>query len=109
MRKKSLNALISMGLSSSLRGFGYIADAMELYEQKGSSYTNMAALYDILANKYGVQWESVMDDISYAIDYVHKHGNGGQVVKYFGFMPKSVGNFLAMMFGRLQEEMHEGC
>ena len=38
MRDKAIEALISMGIPMTQKGFTFIADAMELYEENGQVY-----------------------------------------------------------------------
>lgn len=111
MREKAINALTEMGAHLSLssgnkamNGFVYIVFIMQLYEENGCYFSNMRSCFEIVAKRNGTTWENVMVCVNEAIGNLFENGNGAAVVKYLGFMPKTSGNFLAMMYQRLKEE-----
>ena len=112
MREKAINALLEMGASTSvslrdanpLDGFIYIVHIMEIYEEHGAYFTNMRMCFEMVARRSNTTWENVMCCVNSAIENLLENGNGSAVVKYLGFMPKTSGNFLAMMYQRLKED-----
>lgn len=101
MRDKAIKALISMGIPMTHKGFGYIADAMELYEENGQVMTNMALVYNRIAKKNEVSWQVVEKDIRYAFSYAFDKGVPDKVAYYIGVTPQSNGNRLAILYYRL--------
>jgi hypothetical protein len=104
MALKTVEALIEMGVSSSLIGIGYIKSAMELYDKHGAPFTNMKLVYFKIAEDHKTTSDSVMNAISKAIDYAYEKGDKSEVVKYFGLSRRSNGNHLAFLYNRLKEE-----
>ena len=115
MREKTINALVEMGANMSvglsnskpLDGFVYIVSIMQLYEENGFYFTNMRICFEVVARQHNTTWENVMNCVNEAIQNLMSADNGSKgaaVVKYLGFMPKTSGNFLAMMYRRLKEE-----
>ena len=101
MRGKAIEALISMGIPMTHKGFGYIADAMELYKENGQVMTNMAMVYNLIAKKNEVSWQTVERDIRYAFSKAFEKGVLDKVEYYLGTMPQSNGNRLAILYYRL--------
>lgn len=103
MRDKTAKALISMGMPMNQTGFLYILDIMELYEMmNGSLYFNKACNYVAEKRKHKV--EHIIENIQYSIDYVMENGNGAEIVKYFGFVPKETDDYLKLLFKKLKED-----
>ena len=106
MRKKETDALISCGIPMNQSGFIYIVDIMQLYEENGAPMTNMEIVYRMIAKIRNREWQDVMENIRYSIDFGRDNCLTGEWNKYFGltFTPKTIGNCLANMYMRLKEE-----
>jgi hypothetical protein len=107
MRNRAINALIEMGMSASLKGFYYIADAMELYHERKNDYMNMTATYNQIAEKYGITWRCVEHSIRNAFNTLIKKGNRTAVEKYLSYDNTTNKNLLRLFHLRLEQEVEE--
>lgn len=104
MRKKATDALLACGIPMNQSGFLYILDAMEIYEKNGTAMLSMGIVYRMIAKLRKREWQDVMENIRYSIDFGHDNCKTGAWVKYFGFTYRYNGNYLAFMHQRLKEE-----
>ncbi len=65
MKKKAMNALIEMGMPANLRGFKYIVEIIEKYEEDESwMYGKLTYMYEVIGKKNvlaGKMWNDVSE------------------------------------------------
>lgn len=102
MRNKAINVLLEMGMPANIKGFEYIADAMEfLHENNGLS---TGELYRKIAEKNSDMVARVERSIRHAFTSVFKNGNKELVKKYLSFINRTNGNLLRVLYLRLSQE-----
>lgn len=105
MRKKTIDALIEMGVPANIRGFDYICDAMEIYFEDESYVTSKRReLYDRIADKHGTTWTRVERCIRHAFEKAVVYGNLDSLNKYMTAAQKPTnGNLLACLYLKLKD------
>lgn len=107
MKNKAVNALIEMGMPANIKGFQYIAEAMELIgtEVRWRPGTgNVTRLYQKLAEIYGDTPSRVERAIRHAFSIVLTSGYLEAVEKYLTMQKTTNGNLLTVFFLRLSQE-----
>ncbi len=72
MRNKAINALIEMGMPANIKGFQYIADAMELFEDETWRNGKQATLYSWIAKLHNTTASKVERAMRHAFGIVTK-------------------------------------
>lgn len=105
MKNKAVNALLEMGMPANVKGFQYIAEAMEFIEKEGTQQWGwMTALYWRLSEKYDDTPSRVERAIRHAFSIVLTSGYLDAVEKYLTLQKTTNGNLLATFFLRLSQE-----
>lgn len=76
--------LIKIGISSNLKGFYYILDAVN-FVKKQRIHTNMTTVYEILSKRYNTNPSAVERGIRHAITKSHK--NSDIIKNIYGIIP----------------------
>lgn len=106
IRNKAMNALIEMGVPANLKGFQYIADAMELFEEdkiwmrSGSTIL----LYEKIAAINQNSASCVERNIRHAFSVALTKGYLERVEKYLTLQNPTNSNLLAVFYIRLSQE-----
>lgn len=104
MKKKAIEALIEMGMPANTRGFKYIADIIEKYEEDEEwMYGKLTLLYEVVGKKDGVHYMNVERCIRHAFKMILTKGNLKKVEQYLTFEKPTNGNLLATFYLRLKE------
>lgn len=103
MEKKVINVLMEMGMSPSIKGFGYIVDAISIFEECGN--TTIRYIYDKIAESHNDTYTRVERSIRHAFSCVLKDEENETVKKYLSCENKSNGNLLATLYYRLKTEV----
>ena len=98
MKNKAVNALIEMGMPANIKGFQYIADAMELFEQDQVWREKTTYLYYKLSKMYDTTPANVERAIRHAFSVVLKKGYLEAVEKYLTTQNTANGNLLSVFF-----------
>lgn len=101
MKNKAVNALIEMGMPANIKGFHYIAEAMELIGTKAGwrpGTGNITKLYQKLAEMYGDTPSRVERAIRHAFSIVLTYGNLETAEKYLTLQNTTNGNLLMVFF-----------
>lgn len=104
MRNKAINALIEMGMPADIKGFHYIVDAMEMFENKEWRYGKILVLYHAIGNKNNTPGSCVERAIRHAFGVVLTKGNLESVEKYLTLQNPTNGNLLNTLYLRLTQE-----
>lgn len=104
MKNKAMNALLDMGMPANIKGFQYIAEAMELFEADEIWSMKISMLYYKLSMMYNTTSSAVERSIRHAFSVVLTRGKLGTVEKYLDLQNTTNGNLLTVFFLRLSLE-----
>ena len=98
--------LKSLGMSLDLKGFIYVADAIEMWLE--SEDILLKEIYFSIAEKHNTSWNCVEKNMRYAIKEVRRQGNKSLLSKIFqdfdkstvnnGMFIKTIGNYIKYNF-----------
>lgn len=105
MRKRTIDALIEMGVPANLSGFHYICDEMDLYVQDESYVlSGTINLYKTIAAMHKKPWTSVERCIRHAFEKATTYGNLDSLNKYMTAAQKPTnGNLLACLYLKVKD------
>lgn len=104
MKNKAMNALLEMGMPANIKGFQYIAEAMELMEMEKTRYWGwMTALYWKLSEMHDDTPSRVERAIRHAFSIVLTKGCLEAVEKYLTMQNTTNGNLLSVFFLKLSQ------
>lgn len=105
MRNKAINALIEMGMPANIKGFHYIVEAMNLFEQDSSFITGKTTdLYFILSEMFDTTPSRIERAIRHAFSIVLDGGFLEAVEKYLTLQNTRNGNLLSTLYLKLSQE-----
>lgn len=88
-REKIEDALLAMGVPAGIKGFTYIADAIQIFDERGTNIWITKELYPAIAEKNGAKSPSVERAIRHAFDIARKNIVNLEIVeKYIGLVNK---------------------
>lgn len=104
-REKVENVLLEMGIPLSVKGFGYIADAMEIFKEKGTRIQITKELYPTIAKKNDSTAPRVERAIRHAFKIARSCKGDYEIVeKYIGFANCTNSASLATLYKRIEQE-----
>lgn len=83
-RTKIEDVLLAMGVPAGIKGFNYIADAVEIFDERGTNISITKELYPAIAKKNRTTPSRVERAIRHAFEVVRRKGNIEAVNKYIG-------------------------
>lgn len=104
MKKKTINALIEIGMPADIKGFQYIVDAMCLFEDKEWRNGKITNLYEKIGKMNNTTASRVERAIRNAFGHVILKGNLEDVEKYLTLQSTTNGNLLHVLYLRLAED-----
>lgn len=104
MRRKTIDALIEMGMPADIKGFHYIVDVMELFEDVEMRLGKTMVIYNEIAKKNKTTASKVERAIRHAFGTVISRGNSENVEKYLTLQNTTNGNLLHILYLRLTQE-----
>ncbi len=104
MKNKAVNALIEMGMPANIKGFQYIAEAMELFKADEVWRMKISMLYYKLSVMYDTTPAAVERAIRHAFSVVLTRRNLQNVEKYLDLQNTANGNLLSVFFLKLSQE-----
>lgn len=108
MKDNVVNVLLKVGVPASVKGFTYIRDAMELFEEDPYySDGKICALYAAVAKKRNATSYGVERAIRHAFECAVTRGNREMVEKYLDLDNTQNSNLLRTLHLRLKQEMQE--
>ena len=111
MKKKTINALIEMGMPADNKGFGYIVDAMCLFEDSTWRNGKITNLYEKIGKMNGTTASRVERAIRHAIEVAWGRGEQQTVENIFGYTISAAkgkptnSEFIAMIADKLRLEL----
>lgn len=107
-RTKVEDALLAMGIPAGVKGFIYISDALEIFEERGFEVNFTRKLYPDIADKRKTTPSSVERGIRHAFEIARScKGNYELVNKYIGFMHNANSHSLKQLYMMLKREEEE--
>lgn len=106
IKDRAKDVLIKMGMPSSILGFKYIPDVMELFEA-GYENAKITALYVDIGKKNNSTGSRVERAIRHAFEGVVTNGPRDIVEKYLSFDNTTNSNMLKLLYYRLKQEEKE--
>lgn len=104
-RAKIEDILLAMGVPAGIKGFNYIADAIEYVDEHGAEISVTKELYPAIAKKRKTTSSRVERAIRHALGVARsKKGNYKVVEKYIGFADCTNFNSLVMLYKRIKRE-----
>ena len=105
MQRRTVDALIAIGIPANLKGFHYICDAIELFDSdKYWLNGKITALYSRIAAINGTTDSSVERAIRHAFKKIITRGNPEAVTKYLSTKSCTNSSLLKTLYLRLKEE-----
>ena len=104
MRNKVIDVLIEMGRPTNIKGFDFIVEAMELFEDKDIRTGKTTWLYHLIAKKHDSTESRVERAIRYAFGIVITQGDLEVVNKYLTMNRTTNSNLLRTFYLRLTQE-----
>lgn len=85
-RAKIEDTLLAMGVPAGIKGFNYIADAIQIFDERGTNISITRELYPAIAERNNTTPSRTERAIRHAFGIVRGHkGNPEIVEKYIGF------------------------
>lgn len=107
-RAKIEDILLAMGVPAGIKGFNYIVDAVEIFDERGTDIGITKELYPAIAKKNGATSSRVERAIRHAFEVARSpKGNYDVVEKYIGFMNCENSSSLVMLYKRIKQECEE--
>lgn len=107
-RAKIEDTLLAMGVPAGIKGFNYIADAIEIFDERGTNISITKELYPAIAEKNNTTPSKVERAIRHAFEVARSpKGNYDVVEKYIGFMNCENSSSLVMLYKRIKQDCEE--
>lgn len=104
-RERVEDALLAMGIPAGVKGFMYISDAIEIFEERGTMVSLTKDLYPSIAEKRKTTSSSVERGIRHALDIARSpKGNCDVVDKYIGFTYTANSHSLKQLYMMLKRK-----
>lgn len=106
MKKEKIeDALLAMGVPAGIKGFNYIADAIQIFDEMGTNISITKELYPAIAKKNNTTPSRVESSIRHAFEVVRScKGNPEVVEKYIGFTNCNNSSSLKQLYMMLKRE-----
>lgn len=107
-RAKIEDVLPAMGVPAGIKGFNYIADAIEIFDQRGINISITKELYPAIAEKNGTTPSRVERSIRHAFERVRSYrGNPDVINHYIGMNNCENSSSLKTLYIRIKQERGE--
>lgn len=104
-REKIEDVLLAMGVPAGILGFNYIADAIEIFDERGTNIYITKELYPAIAKKNNATISRVERAIRHALEVVRSYkGNPDVVNHYIGMDNCENSSSLKTLYIRIKQE-----
>lgn len=103
-RAKIEDALISMGIPTGIKGFTYIVDAVEIFDERGTNIKITKELYPAVAQKSDTTPPRAERAIRHAFEVARSKGKLEAVNYYIGFTNCNNSSSLKQLYMMLKRE-----
>lgn len=102
-RVKIEDALLAMGVPAGIKGFNYISDAIQIFDERGTDIQITKELHPTIAKKNNTTPSRAKRAIRHAFGIVRGHkGNPEIVEKYIGFTNHNNSSSLKQLYMMLK-------
>lgn len=107
-RAKIEDTLLTMGVPAGIKGFNYIADAVEIFDERGTNISITKELYPAIAEKNDTTPSRVERAIRHAFECVRSYRGNPEVINhYIGMDNCENSSSLKMLYIRIKQECGE--
>lgn len=107
-RAKIEDALLAMGVPAGIKGFAYIADAIQIFDEMGTNISITKELYPAIAKKNNTTPSRVERAIRHAFERVRSYGGNLEIVNhYIGMDNYENSSSLKTLYIRIKRECEE--
>lgn len=107
-REKIEDTLLAMGVPAGLKGFTYIADAIQIFDERGTNISITKELYPAIAKKNNTTPSRVERAIRHAFERVRSYrGNPDVIDHYIGMNNCENSSSLKTLYIRIKQECGE--
>lgn len=104
-RAKIEDALLAMGVPAGIKGFAYITDAIQIFDERGTDIGITKELYSAIAERNDTTPSRVERAIRHAFEVVRSYkGNPEVVERYIGFINCENSSSLKQLYMMLKRE-----
>lgn len=104
-RAKIEDTLLAMGVPAGIKGFNYIADAIQIFDERGANISITKELYPAVAERNNTTPSRTERAIRHAFEVVRsRKGNTEVVEKYVGFTNCNNSSSLKQLYMMLKRE-----
>lgn len=104
-RAKIEDTLLAMGVPAGIKGFTYIADAIQIFDERGTNISITRELYPAIAERNNTTSSRAERAMRHAFGIVRSHkGNPEIVEKYIGFTNCNNSSSLKQLYMILKRE-----
>lgn len=105
-RTKIEDVLLSMGIPAGIKGFTYIADAIEIFNERGTDIFITKELYPVIAKKNSTIASRVERSIRHAFEVARScKGDYETINHYIGFINCENSSSLKMLYNRIKQDI----
>lgn len=107
-RAKIEDALLAMGVPAGIKGFNYIADAIQIFDERGTNISITKDLYQVIAERNDATPSRVERAIRHAFERVRSYrGNPEAINHYIGMDNRNNSSSLKTLYIRIKQELGE--
>lgn len=104
-RAKIEDALLSMGIPAGIKGFTYIADAIQIFDERGTAISITRELYPAIAKKNNTTPSRVERAIRHAFEVVRSRRENPEIINhYIGMDNRQNSSSLKTLYIRIKQE-----
>lgn len=107
-RAKIEDTLLSMGVPAGIKGFAYIADAIQIFDERGTNISITKELYPAIAKKNSATPSRAERAIRHAFERVRSYGGNPEIVNhYIGMDNCENSSSLKTLYIRIKQDCKE--
>lgn len=107
-RAKIEDVLLQMGVPAGIKGFNYIADAIEIFDDRGTNISITKELYPLIAEKNNTTSSRTERAIRHALERVRSYRGNPEVINhYIGMDNCENSSSLKTLYIRIKQECRE--
>lgn len=103
-RAKIEDTLLAMGVPAGIKGFTYITDAIQIFDERGTDIQIAKELYPAIAERNNTTPSRTERAIRHAFEVVRTRGDSEIVVKYIGNVNRNNSSSLKQLHMMLKRE-----
>ena len=107
-RAKIEDALLAMGVPAGIKGFNYISDAIQIFDERGTNISITKELYPEIAERNGTTPSRVERAIRHAFERVRSYRGNPEIINhYIGMDNCENSSSLKTLYIRIKQECGE--